>query len=93
MNNVFIYSSCAGKPPSVSAWLTQCALYMALMVVEKVLVTLLVQLSFWEEVRHFILAPIQNPRVELALVMLIIPFFVNVSKTSTNVAFITRLYQ
>ncbi|KAF4518850.1 hypothetical protein B566_EDAN006701 [Ephemera danica] len=67
-----------GKPPAVHAWLTQCGLYVALMVLEKILVTLLVQLRFWDDVRHFILAPIQNPRVELALVMLIVPFFVNI---------------
>lgn len=36
------------------------------------------QLNFWEGVRDFILSPIDNPKVELAFVMLIIPFFVNV---------------
>lgn len=37
------------------------------------------QLDFWEGVKDFILAPFSNPKVELAFVMLIVPFFVNVS--------------
>ena len=42
--------------------------------------TLVVQLDFWEEVRKFILLPVKNhPKIELAIVMLIIPFVFNVS--------------
>ncbi|XP_046389137.1 store-operated calcium entry regulator STIMATE-like [Ischnura elegans] len=66
-----------GKPPSVNAWLAQCCLYVLLMLVVKVVVTLLIRLDFWDSVRDFILSPIQNPRVELAVVVLVIPFFVN----------------
>ncbi|KAG8226821.1 hypothetical protein J437_LFUL007110 [Ladona fulva] len=66
-----------GKPPSINAWLAQCCLYVLLMLVVKVCVTLLIRLDFWDKVRDFILSPIQNPKVELAVVVLIIPFFVN----------------
>nr|CAD7394815.1 unnamed protein product [Timema cristinae] len=69
-----------GKPPNVNAWLAQCCLYIALMVIVKIFITLLIQLDFWDSVRDFILSPITNPRVELAIVMLIIPFIVNVSE-------------
>lgn len=36
------------------------------------------QLNFWDGVKNFILSPINNPKVEKAFVILIIPFFVNV---------------
>ncbi|KAI4469216.1 vacuolar membrane protein [Holotrichia oblita] len=68
-----------GKPPSMNAWLAQCCLYLGLMVIVKTTITLFMQLDFWEKVKDFILSPINNPKVELAFVMLIIPFFVNVS--------------
>ncbi|KAJ8978417.1 hypothetical protein NQ317_018319 [Molorchus minor] len=66
-----------GKPPSANAWMTQCCLYVLLMVIVKVSITLFMQLDFWENVKDFILSPIPNPKVELAFVMLIIPFFIN----------------
>ncbi|XP_067003185.1 store-operated calcium entry regulator STIMATE isoform X2 [Anabrus simplex] len=66
-----------GKPPSMNAWLAQCCLYVILMVIVKICITLLIQFDFWEAVRHFILSPITNAKVEQAIVMLIIPFFVN----------------
>lgn len=68
-----------GKPPSANAWMAQCCIYVCLMVVVKVSITLFMQLDFWENVKDFILSPIPNAKVELAFVMLIIPFFVNVS--------------
>lgn len=67
-----------GDPPSMNAWLAQCCLYIGLMVIVKTCITLLMQLNFWERVRDFILSPIDNPKVELAFVMLVIPFFVNI---------------
>ncbi|KAJ8932009.1 hypothetical protein NQ314_015055 [Rhamnusium bicolor] len=66
-----------GKPPCANAWMAQCCLYVGLMVIVKVSITLFMQLDFWENVKDFILSPIPNPKVELAFVMLIIPFFVN----------------
>ena len=64
-----------GKPPSVNAWLTQCGLYVLLMVVVKICITLLIQFDFWDQVRDFVLSPFTNPKIELAVVLLIIPFF------------------
>ncbi|XP_060536689.1 store-operated calcium entry regulator STIMATE-like isoform X2 [Cylas formicarius] len=66
-----------GKPPNMNAWLAQCSLYVGLMFIVKVSITLFMQLDFWENVKNFILSPIPNPKLELAFVMLIIPFFVN----------------
>lgn len=66
-----------GKPPSAQVWLIQCGLYVLLMLIMKVIITLLMQFSFWEQVRDFILSPIPNAYLELAIVMLIIPLFVN----------------
>ncbi|EEC08010.1 conserved hypothetical protein [Ixodes scapularis] len=66
-----------GKPPDKRAWLAQGALYVLLMLCEKALSTLVVQLPFWDQVRLFIMSPIHNPKVEVALVVLVIPFFVN----------------
>jgi hypothetical protein len=68
-----------GKPPSVNAWLAQCCLYVLLMAIVKICITLLIQLDFWDDVRDFILSPIINPKVEVVVVMLVIPFFINVS--------------
>jgi hypothetical protein len=49
------------------------------MVIVKMCIMLLIQLDFWDDVRDFILSPITNPKVEVVMVMLIIPFFINVS--------------
>lgn len=67
-----------GKPPLVNYWLAQCCLYVGLMVIVKVSITLFMQMDFWDGLKDFILSPIDNPKVELAFVMVIIPFFVNV---------------
>ncbi|XP_078595037.1 store-operated calcium entry regulator STIMATE-like [Branchiostoma floridae x Branchiostoma japonicum] len=66
-----------GEPPQCNAWFGQCALYLLVMVFEKCAVALFVQLPFWDDVRKFILSPIHDPKVELAIVMLIIPFIIN----------------
>ncbi|XP_056639496.1 store-operated calcium entry regulator STIMATE-like [Diorhabda sublineata] len=66
-----------GKPPSANAWMTQCCLYICLMIIVKVSITLFMQLDFWDNVKDFILSPIPNQKVEVAFVMLIIPFFIN----------------
>jgi len=49
------------------------------MVIVKISITLLIQLDFWDDVRDFILSPITNPKIEVVMVMLVIPFFINVS--------------
>ena len=70
----------SGNPPQCKAWAGQCFLYLWAVIVEKATITLLVQLSFWEDVRKLILLPVKNyPKVELAISMLIIPFVFNVS--------------
>ena len=69
-----------GKPPQCDAWIGQCGLYILVMVLEKIAIALLVMLEFWHDVRQFILKPVRKyPKVEVALVMLIIPFIINVS--------------
>lgn len=67
-----------GKPPSTYYWFVQCCLYVGLMMVVKVLITLFMQLDFWENVKDFMLYPINNQNLEVTLVMLVIPFFVNI---------------
>jgi hypothetical protein len=49
------------------------------MVLVKICITVLIQFDFWDDVRDFILSPVTNPKVEVVMVMLIIPFFINVS--------------
>lgn len=79
-NNTLALFSLSGNPPQLKAWAGQCILYLCAVIVEKATITLLVQLNFWIKVRKFILLPVKNhPKVELAIVMLIIPFVFNVS--------------
>lgn len=66
-----------GDPPKCNAWLGQCAIYLVIMIVEKVLVGLMVMPQFWQEVRKYMFSWLHDPRVEVILVMLIIPFVVN----------------
>jgi hypothetical protein len=48
------------------------------MTIVKLLTTLIIQMDMWNDVRDIILSPFRNPKVEIAMVMLVIPFFVNV---------------
>ncbi|XP_076447192.1 store-operated calcium entry regulator STIMATE-like [Babylonia areolata] len=66
-----------GEPPQCNAWVGQTALYIIVMIVEKLLMTFLVLPSFWVKVRKFIMSPIKDPMLELALVMFIVPLIVN----------------
>ena len=53
------------------------------MLIEKSVIVLLVQLSFWDDVRKFILTPFKyHPKLEAGVVMLIVPFVMNVSVIS-----------
>ena len=53
------------------------------MLFEKSIIVLLVQLHFWETVRQFILRPVKNhPKIEVFIVMLMVPFLMNVSMMS-----------
>ncbi|XP_051873607.1 store-operated calcium entry regulator STIMATE isoform X1 [Pristis pectinata] len=64
-----------GDPLECSAWFGQCALYLLIMMLEKTVVIIVLLLPQWKKVA--LLNPIQNPQLELAIVMLIVPFFVN----------------
>uniref|UniRef100_UPI00398E886F store-operated calcium entry regulator STIMATE n=1 Tax=Pristiophorus japonicus TaxID=55135 RepID=UPI00398E886F len=64
-----------GDPLECSAWVGQCALYLLIMMLEKTVVIIMLLLPQWKKVA--LLNPIQNPQLELAIVMLIVPFFVN----------------
>jgi hypothetical protein len=78
-----------GKPPQCDAWIGQCGLYILVMVLEKIAIALLVMLEFWHDVRRFILKPVRKyPKVEVALVMLIIPFIINVSQLVFGYSFV-----
>ncbi|XP_062977250.1 store-operated calcium entry regulator STIMATE [Elgaria multicarinata webbii] len=64
-----------GDPLQCSAWVGQCALYIVIMIFEKTIIIIVLQIPQWKEVA--LLNPIENPQLELAIVMLIVPFFVN----------------
>ncbi|KAI1890886.1 hypothetical protein AGOR_G00158220 [Albula goreensis] len=64
-----------GEPVQCRAWVGQCALYILIMMFEKVLIILVLLIPQWKQLA--LLNPIANPQLELAIVMLIVPFFVN----------------
>ncbi|KAL3852189.1 hypothetical protein ACJMK2_015863 [Sinanodonta woodiana] len=66
-----------GSPPQCNAYVGQCGLYILVMIVEKLFMTFLIQFKFWENVRKFIMAPVKDPKLELVIVMFIVPLVVN----------------
>ncbi|MEQ2265114.1 hypothetical protein XENORESO_002441 [Xenotaenia resolanae] len=64
-----------GEPVQCTAWLGQCVLYILIVMFEKVLMMLVLLIPQWKKLA--LLNPIENPDLELAIVMLIVPFFVN----------------
>ncbi|XP_078104030.1 store-operated calcium entry regulator STIMATE [Sander vitreus] len=64
-----------GEPVQCTAWLGQCILYILIMMFEKVLIMLVLLIPQWKKLA--LLNPIENPDLELAIVMLIVPFFIN----------------
>ncbi|NXN23894.1 STIMA regulator, partial [Nycticryphes semicollaris] len=64
-----------GDPVQCSAWMGQCALYIMIMTFEKTIIILVLLIPQLKKVA--LLNHIQNPQLELAIVMLIVPFFVN----------------
>lgn len=40
----------SGSPPQCSSWVGQCGLYILVMIIEKIIMTGLIQFSFWEDV-------------------------------------------
>lgn len=67
-----------GDPPKMNAWLAQSGMYVIIVILEKMVITLLIQLPFWKSVRAFIMSPITNAKVEVAIVVLVVPFIINV---------------
>ncbi|XP_018114396.2 store-operated calcium entry regulator STIMATE [Xenopus laevis] len=64
-----------GDPVQCQAWVGQCALYIVIMMFEKTAIVLVLLIPHLKEVAK--VKPIKNPQLELATVMLIVPFFVN----------------
>uniref|UniRef100_A0A9L0RU16 STIM activating enhancer n=1 Tax=Equus caballus TaxID=9796 RepID=A0A9L0RU16_HORSE len=64
-----------GDPLQCGAWAGQCALYILIMIFEKSVVFIVLLILQWKKVA--LLNPIENPDLKLAIVMLIVPFFVN----------------
>ncbi|NWX98037.1 STIMA regulator, partial [Nothoprocta ornata] len=64
-----------GDPLQCRAWMGQCILYILIMMFEKTVIIIVLLIPQWKEVA--LLNPIENPQLELAIVMLIVPFFVN----------------
>ncbi|KAG5683661.1 hypothetical protein PVAND_012928 [Polypedilum vanderplanki] len=67
-----------GEYNAPKSWIYQTQIYVFLMMIVKLLTTLIIQLDMWTDVKNLILSPFKNPKVEVIIVMLIIPFFVNV---------------
>ncbi|KAM9325635.1 store-operated calcium entry regulator STIMATE-like isoform 2-T2 [Gastrophryne carolinensis] len=64
-----------GDPVQCKAWVGQCALYILIMMFEKAAIVLVLLIPNLKEVAK--LNVTTNPQLELAIVMLIVPFFVN----------------
>ncbi|XP_015238017.1 PREDICTED: store-operated calcium entry regulator STIMATE-like, partial [Cyprinodon variegatus] len=66
-----------GDPPQAAAWLGQGGVYLLIMVLEKGVISLVLLIPGWSKLQEVLLSYISNPQLELALVMLIVPFVVN----------------
>lgn len=66
-----------GDPPRIAAWLAQCSVYLLIVALEKSVVTLVLLIPGWTNLEEVVLDYIPNPQLELAIVMLIVPFIVN----------------
>lgn len=73
-HTIFFFCGFSEAPKS---WIYQTWIYIGLMVLVKLLTSLFIQLEFWSSVKDLVLWPFSNPTIELALIMLVIPFFVN----------------
>ncbi|XP_063131562.1 store-operated calcium entry regulator STIMATE isoform X2 [Rattus norvegicus] len=72
---VVAFSTLMRDPLQCGAWVGQCALYIVIMIFEKSVVFIVLLILQWKKVA--LLNPIENPDLKLAIVMLIVPFFVN----------------
>lgn len=59
------------------SWIYQTWIYIGLMAIVKIFTTLFIQLQFWDSVKNLVLTPFSNETIELILMMLVIPFLVN----------------
>lgn len=75
MKQIFVFTITAAP----KSWLHQTCIYIGLMVIVKLITTLFIQLDIWDNVKDFVLSPFSNPKIERAITILVIPFFVNVS--------------
>ncbi|XP_069834867.1 store-operated calcium entry regulator STIMATE-like isoform X2 [Dendropsophus ebraccatus] len=66
-----------GDPPQAAAWLGQCGLYLLIMIVEKTIISLVLLIPGWTKLQEILLDYIPDPKLELVLVMLVVPFIVN----------------
>ncbi|XP_077118926.1 store-operated calcium entry regulator STIMATE-like [Ranitomeya variabilis] len=66
-----------GDPPQAAAWLGQCSLYLLIMIVEKIIISLVLLIPGWTKLQEILLDYIPDPKLELVLVMLVVPFIVN----------------
>ncbi|XP_018421690.1 PREDICTED: store-operated calcium entry regulator STIMATE-like [Nanorana parkeri] len=66
-----------GDPPQAAAWLGQCVIYLLIMVVEKTIISLVLLIPGWTKLQEIVLDYIPDPKLELVLVMLVVPFIVN----------------
>ncbi|XP_075711201.1 store-operated calcium entry regulator STIMATE-like [Rhinoderma darwinii] len=66
-----------GDPPQAAAWLGQCGLYLLIMIVEKTIISLVLLIPGWTKLQEILLNYIPDPKLELVLVMLVVPFIVN----------------
>lgn len=60
------------------SWIYQTWIYVFLMMIVKLLTTLIIQLDMWNSVKNSILSPFKNQKVEVFIVMFIIPLLVNI---------------
>ncbi|KFV82621.1 Transmembrane protein 110, partial [Struthio camelus australis] len=67
-----------GDPPRAAAWIGQCVLYLLIMVFEKTVISLVLLIPGWTKLQEILLDYIPNPQLELVLVILVVPFVVNV---------------
>ena len=69
-----------GEPaPKIKYWLHQTAAYILIVLLQKVIIILILQ-SYrhaWDQVKDLILFLMPNKNVEVAMVILVIPFFMN----------------
>uniref|UniRef100_A0ABM5GLS2 Store-operated calcium entry regulator STIMATE-like isoform X1 n=1 Tax=Pogona vitticeps TaxID=103695 RepID=A0ABM5GLS2_9SAUR len=66
-----------GDPPQAAAWIGQCLFYLLIMVFEKTVVGLVLLIPGWTKLQEILLGYIPDPQLELVLVMLVVPFIVN----------------